>query len=124
MTLTYRVMAALAATAVKSVHPIEIQPGYFDTSGYGGGANESLDDFSAIPDRLRREKDGDLFGLPGYRFWVVLRDRVPILAFEQDEGMTWTPHHDDGFDVMGLYDLNRHNLIVTTLELLRLADNA
>lgn len=124
MTLTYRVLAALAATAVKSVHPIDIQPGYFDTAGYGGGANDALGDFPAIPDRLLHDQAGDLFGLAGYRFWVVHRDRVPILAFEQDGGMAWTPHHDDGFDVMGLYRLSRRNLIVTALELLRMADNA
>lgn len=123
MTLTYRVLAALTATATKSVHPIEIQPGYFDTAGYGGGANEALDSFSAIPEDLRRRQDGDLFGEPGYRFWVVSRDRAPILAFEQDEGMAWTPHREGGFDLMGLYDLNRHNIVVTSLELLRLADN-
>ncbi len=122
MTLSYRVFAALAATAVKSVHPIEIQPGQFDSSGYDGG-NDALDLFSAIPQELRRSKDDDLFQLAGYRFWVVLRDRVPILAFEQDEGMAWTQHHADGFDLMGLYELSRHNLISVALELLRLADN-
>lgn len=60
---------------------------------------------------------------PGYRFWVVLRDRFPILAFEQNKGMAWTPHYDDGFDLTGLYDLSRHNLVISTPELLRLADN-
>jgi hypothetical protein len=122
-TLTYRVLAALATSAVKSVHPIEIQPGQFDTSGYGGGANDALDSFPGIPGRLRREQDGDLFGLPGYRFWVVLRDRVPILAFEQDEGVAWTPHHDEGFDLVDLYDRSRHNLVVSAVDLLRHADN-
>jgi len=123
MTLTYRVLAALAATAVKSVHPIEIQPGQFYTSDYGGGPNDALDSFPAIPETLRREQAADLFGFPGYRFWILLRDQVPILAFEQHEGMAWTPHLDDGIDLMGLYDLERHNLLVVTLELLRIADN-
>lgn len=123
MTLAYRVFAGLAATAMKSVHPIEIQSGFIDTSGYGGGPNDALDMFPAIPAELRRLQDTDLFGEPGYRFWVVLRDRVPILAVEQDEGMAWTPHHTDGTDLLGLYELSRHNLHVLTLELLRLTDN-
>lgn len=32
-TLTYRILAAIASTAVKSVHPIEIQLGFIDSSG-------------------------------------------------------------------------------------------
>jgi hypothetical protein len=122
MTLTYRVLAALAATALKSVHPIEIESGQIDSSG-GGGPNDALDSFPAIPEELRRVQDDDLFHQAGYRFWIALRDRVPILAFEQDEGMAWTQHHGEGFDLMGLYELSDHNLLIVTLELLRLADN-
>lgn len=122
-TLTYRVLAVLAATAVKSVHPIEIQSGQFDTSGDVGGPNDALASFPAIPEDLRRAQDDDLFHQAGYRFWIVLRDRVPIIAFEQEEGMAWTQHHGEGFDLMGLYELSRHNLLVVVLELLRLADN-
>jgi hypothetical protein len=85
VTLTYRVLAAVASTAIKSVHPIEIQPGFIDTSGYGAGPNEALASFSAIPDQLRRPRDDDLHGEPGYRFWLVLRNDVPVLAFEQRE---------------------------------------
>jgi hypothetical protein len=123
MTLTCRVLAALASTAVKSVHGIEIQPGYIDTSGYGGGPNETLDTFRAIPDDLRRTQDGDLFDEPGYRFWIVMRNDVPILAFEQNKGMAWTPHHPEGLDLMASYRRSRRNLLVVTLDLLRLADN-
>ena len=122
MTLTYRVLAALAATAVKSVHPIDIESGQFDTSGYGSGPNDALDSFP-IPDELRRTRPDDLFDEAGYRFWIVSRDRVPILAFEQKEGRAWTQHHNVGFDLMAHYQSSRHNLLVVTLELLRLVDN-
>ena len=54
---------------------------------------------------------------------LVLRDRVPILALEQDEGMAWTAHHTEGTNLLGLYEFSRHNLPVLTLELLRLTDN-
>ena len=74
-------------------------------------------------EELRRTRRDDLFDQAGYRFWIVLRDRVPILAFEQEEGMAWTQHHSEGFDLMGLYESSRHNLLVVTLELLRLVDN-
>lgn len=122
-TITYRVLAALTATAVKTVHPITIESGQIDTSGYGGGPNPVLDVFRSIPDELRRARDDDLFGQPGYRFWIVRRDRVPILAIEQDDGTAWTPHHPGGVDLLGLYELSRHHLPTVTLELLRLADN-
>lgn len=122
-TLVYRVLATIAATAVKSVHPIEIQAGFIDTSGYGGGLNDALDSFSAIPGDLRRPRENDLFGEPGYRFWIVVRDDVPVLAFEQHEGVAWTSHHDMGFPVMDLYEESRRDLLVTTLELLRKVDN-
>jgi hypothetical protein len=122
-TLTYRVLSALAATAVKSVHPIRIDSGYFDSSGGGSGPNPAIDSFPSIPRRLLRPLDDDPFGEPGYRFWVVLRDRVPILAFEQEEGTAWTQHHNEGIDLMDLYALSGRSLPIVTLELLRRADN-
>ena len=122
-TLTCRVLAALAATAVKSVHPIDIAPGYFDTSGYSTGPNDALDSFPAIPATVRQDRHDDLFEQAGYRFWIVARDRVPILAFEQQDGIAWTQHHDEGFDLIELYEDSRHNVLVVALELLRQADN-
>ncbi|MDQ3483926.1 MAG: hypothetical protein M3445_00670, partial [Actinomycetota bacterium] len=121
-TLTYRLLAAIASTAVKSVHPIEIQPGIIDSSGYEAGPNEALTAFAAIPAELLRPCDDDLFGEAGYRFWIVLRDDVPVLAFEQRVGLAWTPHHDVGFPLMGLYEESRRHLLVTALKLLRKVD--
>jgi hypothetical protein len=122
-TLTYRVLAALAATAFKSVHPIEIQPGYW-ANDLGSGPNAALDSFPAIPDELPRSERDDPHGTAGSRFWVVLRDHVPILAFEEDEGMAWTPHFDDSVDVEDLFNRSRRNVLVVTIELLQMADNA
>jgi hypothetical protein len=122
-TLTYRVLAALAVTAFKSVHPIEIQPGYWDTSGWSGGPNDALDSFPAIPDVLRRPDRDDPHGGAGKRFWAVLRDGVPILALEEDEGMAWAPHHDESFDLMDYFEHSRHNVLAVTVELLEFGDN-
>jgi hypothetical protein len=121
-TLVYRVLATIASTAIKSVHPVEIQEGFIDSSGYGGGPNEALDAFTAIPSELRSPRAGDYFDEPGYRFWIVLRDGVPILAFEQSEGLAWTPHHDVSFAVMDLYKECGRHLLATTLTLLSKAD--
>ena len=121
-TLTYRVLAAIAATAIKTVHPIEIQLGFFDTSGSGAGRNEALAQFP-IPAELLWARPDDFFGESGYRFWTVLRDEVPMLAFEQREGLAWTPHHDAPFPLMALYEESRRHLLATALKLLRMVDH-
>jgi hypothetical protein len=123
--LTLRVLAAIASTAVKSVHPIEIQPGMIDTSGYGGGVNRAaFDVFTGIPDELLAARPDDFYGHAGYRFWFVSRDAVPILAFEQREGLVWTSHHETPADLMGLYKESRRHLLTVVLKLLRRVDHA
>jgi len=122
MTLTYRVLAAIAASAVKSVHPIAIQPGFIDTSGYGGGPNGELDAFP-VPADLLQPREDDPYGEPGLRFWIVLRDGAPVLAFEADAGIAWTSHHPDGVNLMTVYNQNRRHLLATALGVLSRADN-
>ena len=69
MTLTLRVLATIAATGVKSVHPIEIVPGYIDTSGYGGGPNEeAFDSVEQYPGVAITSWD-----VPGWRLSILLR---------------------------------------------------
>lgn len=121
-TLTLRVLAAIAATAFKTVHPIDIEPGYIDTSGYDGGPNEQLDAFT-VPAELKRPRPDDFYEQPGYRFWVVKRDETPILALEQDAGLAWTTHNDTSWNLLDLYTESRRHLLVTALKLLRLVDH-
>jgi hypothetical protein len=122
-TLTYRVLAAIASTAIKSVDPIAITQGYIDTSGYGGGPNhEAFDAFGAIPNELRTRQAGDLLDQPGYRFWFVVRNDVHVLAFEQEQGLAWTTHHTAPWNLMELYQESRRNLLVTSLKLWRRVD--
>ena len=122
-TLTLRVLAAIAATAFKTVHPIDIEPGSIDSSGYDGGPNEQLDAFPAVPAELKRPRPDDFYEQPGYRFWIVNRDETPILAFEQDAGLAWTTHHDTSWDLLDLYTESRRHLLVTALKLLRRVDH-
>lgn len=123
-TLTLRVLAAIASTGMKSVHPIEIVPGLTDTSGYGGGPNRTaFESFASIPTELLAAEPDDLFGEPGYRFWFVFRDDVPVLAFEQNQALAWTQHHEVAWPVMDLYAESRRHLLVTALKLLRRVDH-
>jgi hypothetical protein len=122
-TLTLRVLAAIASTAVKSVDPIEITSGMIDTSGYGGGVNEAdFEPFTMIPNDLFVPQMYDLDDEVGYRFWFVRRNGVPILAFDQHHGFVWTTHHKTTFELMALYDESRRHLLVTVLKLLRMVD--
>ena len=121
-TLTYRLLAAIAATAFKSVHPIEIQQGFVDSSGYDAGPNPSLDGFPIDPERLRAQPD-DFFGEARYRFWIVVRDEVPVLAVDQADAFAWIPHDSSPIQVMRLYEGSRRHLLTTALEVLRRVDN-
>lgn len=120
--LTHRVLAAIAASAVKSVNPIRIESGYIDSSG-DSGPNRQLEEFRSIPAELRQPVDGDVFGEPGYRFWIVLRAGRPLLAFERCAGLVFTARGGPAVDVMKLYEDSRRNLHFTMANVLRLADD-
>lgn len=122
MTLTYRVLATIAATAFKSVHPVEIQQGYIDSSGYDAGANDSLERFPIDAERLRSRSD-DFLGEALYRFWIVVRDGAPVLAIDQADGFAWTRHGPAPIDVMSLYTAGGRRLLTTALEVLRRMDD-
>lgn len=123
-TLTLRILAAVAATGVKSIAPLEIAPGYIDTSGYGGGPNDAaFAAFDSIPSEMRRPKADDLHDVGEYRFWFVLRAGEAVLALEQSLGLAWTRHHDATWNLTELYVESRRHLLVTALKLLRRVDH-
>jgi hypothetical protein len=123
-TLTLRVLAAIAATGLKSIHPVKIISGMHDTSGYGSGAFEAgFSAFRAIPEGLRKPLPVDTAGPPEYRFWFVQRGDDLVLAFDQDHGLAWTRHHTNTWDLMDLYVESRRHLLVTALKLLRRVDH-
>lgn len=59
----------------------------------------------------------------GYRFWIVVRDQVPILAIDQADSFAWTQHSSTPVDVMAEFKKSRRHVSATTLELLRRIDN-
>lgn len=122
-TLTYRILAALAATAIKSVHPIEIQQGYIDTSGCGGGPHPVLEKFG-IDGELLRTREDDFFTEPGYRFWIPVRDGEPLMALEQTSATAWFPGSTKSVDVMKLYKAGYRDTAVAAAALLRHAIGA
>lgn len=102
ITLTYRVLAALAGFGSKTVHPIWIEQGYIDSSGYGGGPNGTLREFT-IPDHLTSARPDDFFGEPGYRFWIPVRDNKPLAAIEQTSATAWFLDGAAPLDLMAAY---------------------
>lgn len=94
ITLTYRTLASIAGFGFKTVHPIDIEEGYIDTSGYGGGASQLLAEFS-IPSELTDVRPDDFYGEPGYRFWIPRREGKSICAIEQTSGTAWFHNRKD-----------------------------
>ncbi len=115
---TCRVLATIAATAIKTIHPVDIQPGLLDTSSHGGGPNPHLGAFSGIPPELLQPRKDDLLGEPGYRFWILLRTGKPVLAFEQRQGLAWTRREPTTIPLRTLYEQFRGDVVVTSLALL------
>ena len=101
-TLTYRVLAALAAIGTKTIRPISIEQGYIDSSGYDGGRHPGLNEFS-FPDELTHVRDDDFFHKPGYRFWMPYREGKPLVAIEQSTATVWFTNRPDSLQLMSLY---------------------
>ena len=102
-TLVVGVLAALAERAANGMHRVDIQLGYIDTSGYGGRPNPALTAFDVDPSLLVVRAD-DLFGEPGYRFWIVFVDGMPLLAFETSQALVWRAPGGDRLDVMQMFE--------------------
>ena len=116
-TLTLRVLAALASTAVKSVRPIAIESGFLDTSGYGGGPNPALEEFGL--GRFSASAN-DPYGEAAAAFWVVVRAGEPILALDERSGRILTSQGAASPTLMDLYATSKRDIVVTALELLRI----
>lgn len=108
-TLTYRVIAGLVEVMVAAGHRVQVQQGFIDTSGEGGGHNPILDAFD-LPDESLALRDDDLYGQVGYRFWVVRVDGLPMAAFEQTTAAMFTRQRNRPVNLMSLYRSSGNSL--------------
>jgi hypothetical protein len=115
-TLTYRILAALAATATKTIDPILIGQGYID-SDYGG-PNSHLERFRP-PEELTRRRNGDLMDEPGYRFWIPVRGEEPLMAIEQSTATAWFLGSTEPTDLRAGYQASGKEPAVVAAELLK-----
>lgn len=123
--LTYRVLAAVAATGFMTVHPIVIASGYIDSSGSGGSyRNPDLDVFDVLPAELRQPAADDLHGVPEYRFWIVERDGAPRVVVEQGSASAWCLHRSDELDLVQEYRAASRDVSRVAAKLLAFADDA
>lgn len=116
-TLTYRVLAALTSFGLKTIHPIVIEEGFIDSSGEHGGHNFLMDQFT-FPAELTRPREDDLFGIPGYRFWIPTRDSKPLCAIEQTSATVWFSNTSTSLDLMSMYRSNHKEIPVVAAMLL------
>lgn len=119
-TLTFRVLAALAAIGFKTVHPIIIEEGFIDSSGEESGHNPSMEMFD-FPTELLRARPDDFFGEPGYRFWIPTRDGTPLCAIEQTSGTAWFVGNAEPINLMSLYRKNFKETSLVASKLLRVS---
>jgi hypothetical protein len=88
--LTFRAIAMILSHTAFEPARWECRSGVLDSSGYGGGPRDEL--FRAFPTagtrRQERQRD-DLLDEPAHRFWFLLRNSEPQIAFE-DTGLAWT----------------------------------
>lgn len=115
-TLTYRVLAALAAIGTKTINPIIVRQGYID-SDYGG-PNGHLERFR-LPEELTRRRDSDLMGEPGYRFWIPVRGEEPLMTIEQSTATAWFLGSAEPTDLHAGYQASGKEPAVVAAQLLK-----
>jgi len=109
---------------VKSVRPFDIQSGFIDSDVQSGSYPSEA--FTAFPIEAdtQRTRPEDLFEQPGYRFWFVFRDGVPVLAMEQSAGRVWTTHGAMSENLTALYQASGRNMAMVAARLLAEAEPA
>lgn len=122
-TLTYRVLAALTSFGLKTIRPIIVEQGFIDSSGdYGSGHNHLMNRFE-FPSHLFEPRKDDLFGQPGYRFWIPTREGAPLCAIEQTSATAWFPESKQSVDLMTSYQRNHKEVVLVASEILHTAVN-
>jgi hypothetical protein len=90
MSVSYRVIAAFMTHQSLGRQRWECRNGYLDSSGVSSGQRDELfDNFPAARERLLVCEPDDPFAIPAYRFWFLLKDGKPRLAFEPSQGLAW-----------------------------------
>ena len=74
--------------------------------------------FPQIDPALLRPRPEDFYGEPGYRFWFLLRDEEPVLAFEQDQALAWSRDGQHPTRLSALYRRHRRDVTLTATALL------
>lgn len=118
-TIILRVLATLQATNFKTVKRIDIQHGCDDTDD---GYAVPLRAFLFIPPEAVAGR-AELYGHPGAKFWIVTHGDKPMLAFNMLDGTAHAPHAGKAVVVLDLYQQYRRDLLYTTANLWRWAQN-
>lgn len=115
-TVVVGVLAAIAERVARGMRRVDVQLGYIDTSGYGGGPNPAFAAFDIDRSLLAARAD-DLFGEAGYRFWIVFVEGLPVLALETSQALAWRVPGGHHLDVMQVFAENgrRHQQVAAAL---------
>jgi len=83
-----------------------------------GLAADALDEFAVDRERLVPGPD-DLYGQPGYRFWIVVRSGTPLVAVDQRDATAWSATGGPPFSLVELYQQAGRDVAVVAGEVLR-----
>ncbi len=81
--LSYRVVARVLASLVNDRDSWDVRSEQLDSSS-GSGSHGYLAGFPSASKSARVSRQDDLFDLPGYRFWALLRADLPVAILDTD----------------------------------------
>ncbi|QKE84376.1 hypothetical protein [Arthrobacter sp. NEB 688] len=86
-TLTWRVIACLLSAAATTDVGVTVEPGFYDDDWSGPSPHFAR--FPAVDSSATDVRAEDPLGQSGYRFWFVLHQQRPVIAFEQTAAVAW-----------------------------------
>lgn len=110
--LTYRVIARVLTSLVDDRHSWDARNGQIDSAG---SERSELRSFPTVVEGLRDKRPTDLFGIPAYRYWILLRDAEPLAVLDTD-GRVHLP--DRTADLLPVYRESHRSLTVTVGQVL------
>jgi len=82
--LAYRVIARILASLVNDKDTWDARNEQEDSSDGGWGPQNFVQNFPRAAELAQIPRPDDLSGEPGYRFWALLKSRLPVAIFDTD----------------------------------------
>lgn len=105
--LAFRIIARILTALVNAKDPWDARNEYDDTSGWECSPRGYVEGFPTAAAAVREQRPTDLYGVPQYRYWALLRDGEPLAILDTD-GLLHL--HDRQVDLVAAY--KAHNRVL------------